>query len=777
VSLVGARVLRKEDPRLLTGRGTFVDDVNPPNCAFAQFVVSEHAHANIVAIDVREALALPGVLGVWTAQDLRDYPDLPGGLPDLERPALATGRVRWAGEPLAVVVATDRYRAADAVAAVKVEYDILPAATSIDAALAPNAELLFPQHGSNALLTVPMLDDLDRVMESCADRAALRLVNQRCAVVPIEPMSCLADWSVDGLTLWATFQAPHHLRNKVANWLNIPQTQCRVIAPCVGGGFGAKIVFAPEFFVVPLLSKWTKRPVKFVQSRTEAMQQMTHGRDQVHEIEVGFERSGKIKALRMVVSQNIGAYGDPTGLGLPVLTTWMAAGCYKIPKVQTAFRCVATNTTPVAAYRGAGRPEATYAIERIVDLVARRTGVDPIEVRQRNFIQPADFPYETHNEAVIYDSGNFPAALDECVRLLDYEQWRAKQTAHRADPSKPLIGIGFSTWIEIAGFGPNGSLEGFGHLASWESTQIRVHPDGSATIFMGASPHGQGTETVVSQIAADELGISFDRINVVHGDTATVLQGIGTMGSRAVPMVGSATKVASQRLLVRAKKVAAHLLEAAEEDLEVANDAFSVRGTPGKKVGWSDVATASFQPLRLPPELQAGTLEERLFHESPNFSYPSGAYGCVVEVDRRTGKVTVVRMVLIDDCGTVINPLLAEGQVHGGVAQGIAQALYEEMRYDPESGQPITSNLVDYLVPSAPDLPNYIAGRVVTLCPNNPLGAKGIGESGAIGSPPAVVNAVCDALAPFGVEHLDMPLLPEKVWRAMHTVGENGATR
>jgi carbon-monoxide dehydrogenase large subunit len=774
MSLVGARVLRKEDPRLLTGRATFVDDVNPTNCAFAQFVVSEHAHANIRSIDVSAALRLPGVLGVFTAQDLRDYPDLPGGLPDLERPPLATGRARWAGEPIAVVVATDRYRAADAVAAVSVEYEVLSAATTVDEALAPEAELLFPKHGSNALMTVPMLDSLDRTMDSCDQRAKLRLVNQRCAVVPIEPMSCVADWSVDGLTLWATHQAPHHLRNKLANWLNIPQTHCRVIAPSVGGGFGAKIVFAPEFFLVPLLSKWTNRPVKFVQSRSEAMVQMTHGRDQVHDIEVGFESSGRIRALRMVVSQNIGAYGDPTGLGLPVLTTWMAAGCYKIARVQTAFRCVATNTTPVAAYRGAGRPEATYAVERIIDLVSRRTGVDPIQVRKRNFIQPEEFPYETHNEAVVYDSGNFPAALDECVRLLDYATWRRRQTEHRSDPTKPLIGIGFSTWIEIAGFGPNGSLEGFGHLASWESTQIRVHPDGSATIFIGASPHGQGTETIVAQIAADELGISFDRINVVHGDTATVIQGIGTMGSRAVPMVGSATKVASQRLLVRAKRIAAHLLEAAEEDLVVENDAFSVRGTPGKKVGWSDVALASFQPLRLPPELQAGTLEERLFHESPNFSYPSGAYGCVVEVDRATGKVTIARMVLVDDCGTVINPLLAEGQVHGGVAQGIAQALFEEVRYDAGSGQPVTSNLVDYLVPSAPDLPNFVAGRVTTECPNNPLGAKGIGESGAIGSPPAVVNAVCDALADFGIEHLDMPLLPEKVWRAMNNSGMKG---
>jgi carbon-monoxide dehydrogenase large subunit len=777
MSLVGAKVLRKEDPRLLTGRAQFVDDFKPTNLAFAQFVVSEHAHANILSIDTRDALKMPGVLGIWTSHDFIDYPDLPGGLPDLERPPLATGRVRWAGEPVAVVVAEDRYAAADAVAAVRVEYEVLPAVTTISEAVAPDAPLLFPHHGSNAVVTVPMVDDLERVMESCDMRATLHLVNQRCAVVPIEPMGCLADWTMEGLTVWATFQAPHHLRNKLAAWLNVPHTQCRVIAPAVGGGFGAKIVWSPELFVTPLLSKWTGRPVKFVQSRTEAMLQMTHGRDQEHDLEVGFDKNGKIKALRFVVTQNLGAYPDPTGLGLPVLTNWMAAGCYKVPKVQTAFRSVVTNTTPVAAYRGAGRPEATYSIERLVDLVADRTGLDPVEVRMRNFIQPNEFPYETHNEAVIYDSGNFPEALRECVRLLDYDAVKAQQAAHRNDPTKPLIGIGFSTWIEIAGFGPNGSLEGFGHLASWESAQVRIHPDGSCTLFIGSSPHGQGTETVVSQIAADELGISFDRINVVHGDTATVIQGIGTMGSRSVPMVGSATKVASQRLLVRAKKIAAHLLEAAEEDLEVANDAFSVKGSPGKKVGWSDVALASFQPLRLPPELQAGTLEERLFQESPNFSYPSGAYGCVVEIDRRTGKVKVAKMVLVDDCGTVINPLLAEGQVHGGAAQGIAQALYEEMKYDPDTGQPITSNLVDYLIPSAPDLPGFVPGRINTPCPNNPLGAKGIGESGAIGAPPSVVNAIVDALSHLGVEHLDMPVLPEKIWAAMNSHNTNGAGR
>jgi carbon-monoxide dehydrogenase large subunit len=353
------------------------------------------------------------------------------------------------------------------------------------------------------------------------------------------------------------------------------------------------------------------------------------------------------------------------------------------------------------------------------------------------------------------------------MRLMRYDERRAEQAARRDDPTAPLMGIGLSCWLEIAGFGPNGSLEGFGHLASWESAQVRIQPDGSAIVFVGSSPHGQGHETTFAQIAADELGISFDRIQVRFGDTATVLQGVGTMGSRGVPTSGSAVKRSSANVLARAKKIAAHLLEASEHDLEVEKDAFFVRGTPGKNVSWGDVAWASFQPLRLPPELQAGSLEDHLYQESPNFSYPSGAYGCVVSIDRETGDVTVEDMVLVDDCGTVINPLLAEGQVHGGVAQGIAQALYEVVRYTPDGGQPVTSTLLDYLVPTAPDLPEYTAGRITTLCPNNPLGAKGIGESGAVGAPAAVVNAVVDALAPFGVEHVDMPVTPEKIWRIL----------
>ena len=374
---------------------------------------------------------------------------------------------------------------------------------------------------------------------------------------------------------------------------------------------------------------------------------------------------------------------------------------------------------------------------------------------------------------MVYDSADFPAALAECLRIVDYDAVRAEQKARRNDPSKPLLGIGLSCWLEIAGFGPNGSLEGFGHLASWESAQVRIQPDGSAIVYSGSSPHGQGHETMLSQIASDELGISFDRIKVITGDTAAVLQGIGTMGSRGAPTAGSAVKVASSRVLTRAKRIAAHLLEAAEEDLEVVDDAFNVKGSPGKKVSWGDVAWASFQPLRIPPELQAGSLEERLFQESPNFSYPSGAYACVVEIDRETGDVTIRDMVLVDDCGTVINPLLAEGQVHGGVAQGIAQALYEGVSYDSSTGQPVTANLLDYLVPSAADLPDYKVGRTTTLCPNNPLGAKGIGESGSVGAPPAVINAIVDALSEFGVDHIDMPATPEKIWKAMKSGGNS----
>ncbi|MGL5861656.1 MAG: xanthine dehydrogenase family protein molybdopterin-binding subunit, partial [Phycicoccus sp.] len=579
---------RTEDPRLLVGRGTFVDDLAPPRGTFASFVGSSHPHARVVSIDTAAAVRSPGVVGVWTAADLPGLSGLPG-LPGMSRSMLAGDVVRFVGEPVAVVVADDRAAAADAVALVEVRYEPLPAVATLAAATAAEAPVLFPGSPTGNVITdVPAEGDVAAELEACDHRATLRIVNQRCAPVPIEPTACLADWGPDGLVLWATTQAPHHLRNTLASWLDVPQTRCRVIAPDVGGGFGAKINFYPELFAAPLLSRMTGRPVKFAQTRAEAMTQMYHGRDQVHEVEVGFDDDGSIRALRLDVTQNLGAYPDITGLGLPVLTTWMAAGCYRIPAIATSYRTVVTNTTPVAAYRGAGRPEATYTIERVADLVARRTGLDPAEVRRRNFIPASEFPFATTNPAVVYDSGDFHAALTECLRLLDYDARRAEQEQQRRDDRAPLLGIGLSSWLELAGFGPNGSLEGFGHLASWESAQVRVQPDGSVIVFSGSSPHGQGHETVLAQIAADELGVSVDRISVRMGDTSTVLQGIGTMGSRGVVTAGSAVKVASARVLSQAKVIAAHLLEAAPEDMVAADDAFGVRGTADRQVGWAE---------------------------------------------------------------------------------------------------------------------------------------------------------------------------------------------
>lgn len=775
MTLVGTAVRRKEDPNLLTGRGRFTDDLAPAGCAFMTFVRSTEAHARVLGVDTAAAAAVPGVLAVYTSADFADLPKLPGLPPELgplHRPVLAEGTVRFVGEPVAIVVAEDRSIAADAVELVSVDYEPLPVLASIEASLgamaAPDGPRIFPDMATNVLPIIPEADR-DPALDAAPRRSALRLVNNRCAPVPLEPIVVLADWTPAGLVVHATVQAPHHLRNKLCDFLQIPQHECRVIAPDVGGGFGTKIVFYPELFVAPVISRRLGRPVKACQTRSEGMVLMAHGRAQVNEVEVGYDDDGVVAALRVHTYQDVGGYPDPTGLGLGVLTSWMSSGVYRIPCIQAAASAVITNTTPVAAYRGAGRPEAAYLVERCIDLVADELGLDPAEVRRRNFIQPDQFPYASaaNPEAVFYDSGNFPAVLDELLGLMGYDQLLVEQAARNADPDQDLMGIGMSCWLEIAGFGPNGSLEGFGHIGSWESAQCRILPDGTAIIASGLSPHGQGNATAFAQIAADELGIDFDRIHIRFGDTETVQQGIGTMGSRAIAVGGDAVKRAAVTIRERAVQIAAHLLEAAAEDIEVADGAFSVRGTPSRSKSWAEVATAAFQPLQLPEGTGAGTLDATVFNEVPNFSFPSGAYGCVVGIDRSTGEVRVERYVCVDDCGTVINPLLAEGQVNGGVAQGIAQALFEHFTYD-EDGQPQTSTLVDYLAPAATELPRFESGRVVTPTPVNSLGAKGIGESGAVGSPPAVVNAVVDALSAFGVTHIDMPLSPERVWRTMN---------
>ncbi len=764
MSIVGAKVIRKEDPNLLTGRGQFVDDIQLTGTTHMAFVRSTEAHALIKGIDVSAALECEGVIGAWTAADL-ELPPLPG-VPGLERPALAIDKVRFVGEAVAVVVAENKYAAADGTELVIVDYEPLGAVTNIEEATAENAPLLYDELGSNTVAEVPTEDDHQAIFDAAPHTETIKLINNRCTAAPIETNACLADYGPAGLTVWASFQAPHHLRNRISAWLDIPQDQCRVITPDVGGGFGQKINFTPEFFVAPVLSKILNRPVKYSQTRSEAMTSMYHGRAQEQEVSVAFDNDGKIQALKVFASQDMGGYADGTGMGMPVLTTAMSAGCYVIPNVSIAWRNVLTNTTPIAAYRGAGRPEATYLIERAMDHIAYKLDMDPTEVRRRNYIPKDSFPYPTHSELAVYDSGNFEGALDELLNIMDYQSLREEQAANREDPEKPLLGIGFSSWLEIAGFGPPGSLEGFGHLGSWESVQIRIQPDGSAIIYTGASPHGQGTVTTFAQIASEYLGIDYEKISVRHGDTATIPQGIGTMGSRQVAVGGEGVKNASLKIVENAKSIAAHKLEANPEDIEVADGSLFVKGTPSKNLTWAEVATFSFQRLELPEDMDPGSLDTTILQEVPNFSFPSGAYACVIEIDRQTGDARIRDMYLVDDCGTVINPLLAEGQVHGGVAQGIAQALYEEFSYD-ENGQPTTATFIDYLMPGAPDLPSYISGRINTPNPNNSLGAKGIGESGSVGTPPAVMNAVVDAVRHLGVTHIDMPATPQKLWEIL----------
>ena len=767
-TMVGARVVRKEDPNLITGRGQYVDDIRLVGTAHAAYVRSVEAHARIVSVDTSEAAAADGVLGVYTIDDFPDAAPVPG-LPGIDRFILAKDKVRFAGEPVAIVVAETAYQAADAAEAVVIEYETLPVTMDPAAAMADGAPVLFEAVGANVLLDTPAEDDLAEVFDAAPRTATLTLHNNRVHPVPLETSVVLADWGRDKLTVWASTQVPHALRNTLSTYLGLSQSSLRVVQPDVGGGFGAKVQWYPELFLVPLLSKELGRPVKYVQTRSECFLLMVSGRDQHHRAEVAFDDDGNILGLRSHVVADIGAYPDvPVALGMPTLTNWMASGCYAIPAIAASHQVVVTNKSPMSSYRGAGRPEATHMIERVVDLVADETGLDPAEVRMRNFIPADAFPYKTPHAEVYYDSGDYAATLRTALELCDYEALKAERDRRNADPSEKLMGIGLSTWAEIAAFGPRGALEGFGHIGSYETAQVKIQPDGTAIISTGASPHGQGTVTTLAQIAADELQMDIDHITVRYGDTDTVPQGVGTMGSRITAIAGQATQQASARVAERARAIAAHKLEAAVDDIVLADGAFSVAGTPSKSVSWAEVGWAGLSPTELPEDLEAGCLDEVVFAEATGFTFPNGAYVCVVGIDRHTGQVEVEDFFMVDDCGAVINPLLAEGQVQGGVGQGIAQALFEEMVWS-ETGQPLTSTLVDFLAPSAADLPDLTkAGRTTTPTPHNTLGAKGIGESGAIGSPPAVINAVVDALSGFGVRNVDMPATPEKIWNLMN---------
>ncbi len=766
-SLVGTSVLRKEDPPLLTGRGQYVDDLRLPGMVTMVYVRSQVAHAKVLSIATEEARGMPGVLGVWTAADLPGVPNV-RSVPTMERPPLAVDVVRFVGEPVAVVVATERALAVDAAEAVFVDYEPLPVYTTVEEALAEGAAPITPGQESNVVMQMPMTeDDAQREIDGSPRVSRLRIVNQRLAPVPIEPIGCVGDWSAAGVTLWATVQAPHPIRNELCVMFGLSQQQVRVVAPDVGGAFGSKASFYPEYILTLELSRRLGRPVKFIETRSESMTSMTHGRAQTQELALGYDDEGRIIALQVEIVQDCGGWPDVTGSGLPILTSFMSGGCYKIPKIGASFRSVTTNTTPVAAYRGAGRPEAAYLIERLMDVAAKDLGLDPAEMRRRNLIQPEEMPYATQFPIVVYDESDYPRLLDTLLEKLDYEGLREEQKARREDPDAPLLGVGLSVWVEMAGFGPSEFFEQFGYVGGWESAKIRMNPDGSVLVAVGTSPHGQGHETVFAQIVADRLGgYPIDRIVVKHGDTTVAQEGIGTMGSRAMAVCAPAVAAATGKLRARLAEVAAHLLEASADDIEFAEGTFGVKGSPEIGISLEEVALAAYKPHKLSADDEIG-LEFVSYYEPKNLSYPSGAHGCVVEVDRQTGWVKILRYVAVDDCGVVVNPLLARGQIHGGVVQGIAQALLEEVVYG-EGGQPMTSTLVDYCVPSAADMPDLETHHIEVPTSGNPLGVKGLGEAGATAAPQAVVNAVIDAVGHLGIRTLDMPLTPGKVWAAIN---------
>jgi carbon-monoxide dehydrogenase large subunit len=764
---MGARVRRREDPRLVTGGGTYVDDVNPTGLCHLVFVRSYLSHARIGSVDVSAARSAPGVIAVVTAADLEDAPSFaqsgPRGsrLPD--RPLLNGQKVNFIGDLIGFVVAETLEQARDAAELITVDLQALPAV--VDPLQAADARSPIVHHALKTNVadkSTRLWGDIETAFAGAHRVVRARIRNQRLAGVPIEPRGVVAmanRWE-PSVTVWSATQVPHSVRDEIAAFLDLPQSVVRVIAPEVGGGFGAKLSVYPEELLVPWAAMRVGRPVKWIEDRSENLQATTHGRDQIHDAELAVNADGTLRGLRVMLTADLGAY--PMDIEIPRLTRRLLSGCYHLPALQADIRSVYTNKTPIAAYRGAGRPEAIFLIERMIDLAARELRIDPAEIRRRNLLPPFGEP-----TAVItgerYDSGDYPAVLDRALSIAGYDRLRREQDGLRK--AGRLIGIGLASYVEMAGFGPDGDL--------FESATVRAHADGTVTVVTGTSPHGQGHETAWSQLVSVELGVAMDRIVVVHGDTASVPVGVGTFGSRSAAVGGTAVHLAASEVGEKARLLAAHLLEAAAADIVINDGQWQVRGTPSRAVTFADIAAAAYSGAR-PKDMEAG-LESTRFFQPPGMVFPFGAHVAVVEVDAETGSVALREYFSVDDCGRVLNPLLAEGQVHGGLAQGIAQALYEEVLYG-DDGSLLSGNLTTYMVPTAPDLPSFTLDRTVTPSPINPLGVKGIGESATIGSTPAVVNAVLDALAPFGITEIDPPCTPEKVWRAIERA-KDGVTR
>lgn len=769
---VGQALRRKEDPRLITGRALYVDDIVLPRTLWMSLVRSPEAHARVVSIDTSVALEHPGVHRVFSGEDLSD---LGGPLPlawvppgvtvnNPEHWPLARGAVKHVGDPVAVVLGEDRYAVVDAAEDVVVEYDPLPVVTDPEVAL-QGPPYVHEQFGTNQVHEWSLGGgDLDAGFADADVIVERRIINHRTAGAPIEPRGVLADFRAGELTVWSATQVPHFLRLFLALLLGLHEERVRVIAPEVGGGFGSKLQIYGEEVLAAWCSRRLDQPVKWIETRTENMAVAHQGRDQIDYVRMGAKRDGKITAFHARIIADLGAYNMLLTPAIPELGAFVMSGCYGIPAVKTDIVGVFTNKCPTDAIRGAGRPEATHMIEVTLEQLAHELDMDVLELRRKNFIPKEDFPHETAI-GVIYDSGDYEKTLDVLLEHVDMAAFRREQQELRERGI--YRGIGFSTYTEICGLAPTRVVgpEGFGNQAGfWESAMVRVHNTGAVTVYTGTSPHGQGEETAFAQIVADKFGVDPDVVEVIHGDTGTGPEGRNTYGSRTLAVGGEALARCANKIADKAKRIVAHNLEAAPEDIELEDGKFSVRGSPDKGMTLAEVAGAAY--LNKVPEGMEPGLEETSFYDPENFVFPFGAHACVVEIDAETGKVNVVRYVAVDDCGNPINPLLIDGQVHGGVVHAIGQALYERVHYD-EEGQLVTGTLVDYALPTAAELPSFETDRTVTPSPVNSLGSKGVGEAGTIAASAAVTNAVIDALRPLGVSYINMPLTPMRVWEAI----------
>ena len=784
---VGRDRRRKEDARLITGRTMWTDNLALPGMMHLAILRSPMAHARITHIDVTSARGLPGVFDVFTGRDVADMQGLmpcvwpvteDTVLPDY--PPLAINEVRHTGEPVAVVAARDAASALDALETIDIDYDPLPVVLDMESALADGSPLVHADKGTNKCYTW-VLDSAAAGSGGDAAQAAAdaevvvrrRYIQQRLIPAFMEPRSVVVDPTGEQITVWSATQVPHILRLLLAMSTGVAEHKIRVIAPDVGGGFGGKLQVTPEEFIAFAAARRSGRPVKFTETRSEAMLSGHHGRDQIQDVTVSATRDGTVTGISVDLKVNMGAYLGIITPGTPLLGAFMYNGIYRFPAYRFECTGVFTNTTKTDAYRGAGRPEATYAVERIMDDLAAELGMDPLEVRRRNWIEHDQFPYATA-AGLTYDSGNYAAATDRAMELFGYDDLRREQRERRESGDPVQLGIGVSTYTEMCGLAPSRILGQLRYAAGgWENASVRMLPTGKVEVVTGTSPHGQGHETAWSQIAADQLGVPFEDVEVLHGDTRTAPKGLDTYGSRSLAVGGIALVNACRRVVDKARPVAAHLLECDPADLEFVDGAFRVKGTPGASKTLADCALAVFTSHDLPDGVES-TLDAEATYDPEDFSYPHGTHLCATEVDTETGMVSIRSYVAVDDVGTVINPLIVEGQVHGGVAQGIAQALFEEAVYD-EDGNLLTGTFVDYTIPSSADLPTFITDRTETPAPGHPLGAKGVGEAGTIASTPAVVNAVVDALRPLGVSDVRMPCTPERVWRTIQDA-RNGSS-